>query len=579
MDRRDARADAISPIPSAGNGGGAADGTTGLLADSRKVAVWTLVSRITGFGRVAIMAAVLGPTYFGNIFQTMAFLPSLLFALLGGSLVGAILVPPLVRWIDGGDEAAFRRLADGFLGVLLALLLLVGVLVVLLWSPVVSLATAAVDDAGVRHQQREAGGLLLVLMMPQLLLYGVMVVGTAVQHARGRFALAAAASVGENLASMGVLAASALAFGTGTDLGEVSAAQMVLLGAGTTAAVALHAALQWWGAFRAGVPLLPRPGWADPEIRRLLRIAITSSGNTVLYNLVFFTVLVVAGSVPGGVVAFQIGLNFAYLPVALGAVPVASAQLPRLARSHNAGDAAAFRTTFLDGFAFSRFLTLPASFLLVGMSGALAAALAFGEMATPVGVAMVAASIGSLGAGVFGEASTTLLTTAAYARRDGMAPLRAMAVRTVLALGGAGAALVAVEGTAVLWVLGASVSAANLVAAGYLYRVVLRDVPAASRPERARFLGELGASALSMAAAGGVAFWLAGGSAGHAQAVGTVAAAGCAGAAVYLAVQWLRGSRELGYFLSVVFGTGPADIAREVRLAVRMGRLRAMWPK
>jgi putative peptidoglycan lipid II flippase len=568
MDRRDARADATSPILPDGDRGGAVDGTAGLLADSRKVAVWTLVSRITGFGRVAIMAAVLGPTYFGNIFQTMAFLPSLLFSLLGGSLVGAILVPPLVRWIDGQDEAAFRRLADGFLGVLLALLLMVGVLVVLLWAPVVSLVTAAVDDAGVRHQQQEAGHLLLILTMPQLLLYGVMVVGTAVQHARGRFALAAAASVGENLASMGVLAASALAFGTGTDLGAVS-----------TAAVALHAALQWWGAFRAGVPLLPRPGWSDPEIRRLLRIAITSSGNTVLYNLVFFTVLVVAGSVPGGVVAFQIGLNFAYLPVALGAVPVASAQLPRLARSHNAGDAAAFRTTFLEGFAFSRFLTLPASFLLVGMSGALAAALAFGEMATPVGIAMVAASIGSLGAGVFGEASTTLLTTAAYARRDGMAPLRAMAVRTVLALGGAGGALVAVEGTAVLWALGASVSVANLVAAGYLYRAVLRDIPAAPWSQRARFLGELAASALSMAAAGSVAFWLADGSAGHAKAIGTVAAAGCAGAMVYLVLQWLRGSREFGYFLSVVFGAGPADVAREMRPAVRMGRLRTMWPK
>jgi peptidoglycan biosynthesis protein MviN/MurJ (putative lipid II flippase) len=42
------------------------------------VALGTLVSRITGFGRVAALAAVLGPTYFGNLFQTSLLLPYIL---------------------------------------------------------------------------------------------------------------------------------------------------------------------------------------------------------------------------------------------------------------------------------------------------------------------------------------------------------------------------------------------------------------------------------------------------------------------------------------------------------------------
>lgn len=53
--------------------------SAGLVADSRTLAAWILVSRITGFARVATMAAVLGPTFFGNIYQLTALLPNMIF--------------------------------------------------------------------------------------------------------------------------------------------------------------------------------------------------------------------------------------------------------------------------------------------------------------------------------------------------------------------------------------------------------------------------------------------------------------------------------------------------------------------
>ncbi len=54
--------------PSGEGGPGARSAAAELAAHSRTVALGTLVSRITGFGRVAALAAVLGPTYFGNLF-------------------------------------------------------------------------------------------------------------------------------------------------------------------------------------------------------------------------------------------------------------------------------------------------------------------------------------------------------------------------------------------------------------------------------------------------------------------------------------------------------------------------------
>jgi len=46
-----------------------------LAGHSRTVFVWTVASRLTGFARVALIAAVLGPTFFGNLYQTLIYLP------------------------------------------------------------------------------------------------------------------------------------------------------------------------------------------------------------------------------------------------------------------------------------------------------------------------------------------------------------------------------------------------------------------------------------------------------------------------------------------------------------------------
>ncbi len=126
---------------------------------------WTLVSRITGFGRVAAIAAVLGPTYFGNLFQTANAFPHVVHELLVGSLITGLLVPPIVRHVDARDPAAAKRLANGFLGVAAlagaatALLCLAAVPLLLF------LMTAAVDVPDVRQRQSELGAPLVALVL------------------------------------------------------------------------------------------------------------------------------------------------------------------------------------------------------------------------------------------------------------------------------------------------------------------------------------------------------------------------------------------------------------------------------
>src|SRR3989442_8997312 len=161
------------------------------------------------------------------------------------------------------------------------------------------------------------GLLLIVMFIPQIFFYGVVGPATAVMNSRQRFALEAGAPAVEALAIMAVLAAVVLLYGTRTSLTNVPPGEIVLLGLGTTGAVALHAATQWWGARRAGVVLRPRPGWRDPEVRVLIRRALPSIAQAGLGPFQVFTLLMGANRLPGGVIAFQIASNFYYLRLAI----------------------------------------------------------------------------------------------------------------------------------------------------------------------------------------------------------------------------------------------------------------------
>src|SRR5256885_14348693 len=83
-----------------------------LAINSRSVAWWTLMGRASGFVRVTAIAAVLGPTFFGNLFQTALLVPYTLSEFLGASLIPSLLAPRLVRLLADGDDKGADRLAE-----------------------------------------------------------------------------------------------------------------------------------------------------------------------------------------------------------------------------------------------------------------------------------------------------------------------------------------------------------------------------------------------------------------------------------------------------------------------------------
>jgi putative peptidoglycan lipid II flippase len=520
-----------------------------VVGNAISLSTWATISRITGFARAATIAAVLGPTYLGNTFQATNVLPNLTYEFLTGSLFASLLVPTLVRHVDLGQTRATERLVGGFLGVMIATFALAVGAAILAGPLVLHVLALGVHDRSVADAQSHVGWILMAMLMPQVILYGIAGTGGAVQNAHGRFAVAAAAPALENVGVIATMGTTAVLFGTGATVENVTLRELLVLGLGTTAAVGLHAGAQWWGARRVGITMIPRAGWRDPEVRALVGRAVPSLGYAGLNSLRLFAVLVVANHVRGGIVAFQLALNFFYLPVNAGARPIGIALLPRLSRLYHDREPRRFREELVKGASRAFFLTVPAAVAFVTLARPLADAVSFGQMANGAGVALVAASLASLAPGILGESGFVMATYGSYARHDVRSPFTAMLIRTGVSLAGMVVAFLLADGSALLVGLGLAVSAGNLLSALQLGRRLNSELPGGSAHLAPALRRAFGASAVMAAPAyliaAGVPAWFS----GRASGLIGIFAALAVGSATFLGLQHAWGSPELSSFV------------------------------
>lgn len=506
----------------------------GAARDTLTVAIWTMVSRVTGVARVIVIGAVLGPTFFGNSYQLTNVLPNLIFyGFLAGSLLSSLLVPALVRHIDAGDGAETGRVAGGFLGVE--------------WLMLLAAAPVAILLAPTLLPNGESVRVLAVLAVPQLFCYAMVASATAVMYAKRRYLLAAAAPALENLGVIAVLLLAGALYAQPADE-TVPTGAVLLIGGGSTLAVVMHAGIQWWGARRCGVTLLPRAGWFDPDVRRIVRRAARSMAQAGLLAAQILLLLALAGQVAGGTVALQMSLNFYHLPLAIAAAPVGLALLPRLSRMIEEDQAEAFAEAYLRAVGLALFLVIPAAAGYVVLAVPLANTVAVGQMSSAAGVAMVTGSLVALSIGLAGEALFVISTQAAYARGDAWTPLRSMALQSIICSFLVVPAL-SVDGTARVTVLAGAFAAASVVGGVHLTWCVRRGLAPSPHRLGPTLARTLGATALMAAVAWTVAAVVVGMLDGTPGWIVASAAGTIAGAVTYAGVHRWFGSVELRWLL------------------------------
>lgn len=517
-----------------------ADGPPTDLRPAVSIGAWNLVSRLTGFVRVLAVGAALGATYLGNTYQSANLVSNILFELLAAGVLSSVLVPTFVAHLSSAGKDDTARVAGAVLGVLLALLAPVVVVGMLAAEPVMRLLTVAVHDEAIRREEVRLGAFFLLFFLPQVLLYGVGTVSTGVLHASNRFVAVAAAPVLNNLVVTATMAAY-WAARTGPPALHLPAAWKVVLAAGTTLGVAAMSAVPLAAAWRAGLRIRPRWAPREPELRLMARRGAWAAAYLGLTQLLLAVTLVLANRVEGGVVAYQIAFTFFLLPYALVGNPILTTLFPRLSADAHRGAWDDYARRLGSGVRTLVFLVLPASALLAAVAAPAVRALAVGALRA--GDQLVGRTLAAYAVGLVGYAAFQLLTRASYAAGDTRTP-------TLVNLGvaGVGCALMASWSAAAtggdrVVVLGLAHSAVQVGGALALLAVLARRLPRGALALRASLARTGAASALAGAVAWAVVHVLPTG--GRAGAAAATAAAGLAGAAVYLAVQRGLGAPEL----------------------------------
>lgn len=351
------------------------------MRGSATVATWTLVSRVTGLGRIIVVGAVLGPTYLANCFVATNTVPNMVYLAMAGSVLSAIVVPPIVRAVKSDGDRAATDLIGRLAGYLLFIGALGSIALALISPLVAHLLTFDIADDANRARGHTVTQLMVLFVAPQVVFYLIATLGAAAQQARGRFALAAAAPAAENVGVMVTIVVAGAIFGRGLDIDSAGMSLTLVLCVGSTVSVALHMALQLAGAARVGLPVRPsRRFCTDPVTRevtaRLRRSLVVAASPYAAY----LSLIVMAGTVPGGVLVLQMAYAVYSLPLALGGRAVSTAVLPGLSHAATNGDRCAFSAKLREGLVYGAGAGLPPLLFLVVFAYPVADFLANGRM-------------------------------------------------------------------------------------------------------------------------------------------------------------------------------------------------------
>ena len=383
-----------------------------LLGAAGGIALVTIAARVVGFGRVAVLSRTLGTSCVGDTYQAANYLPNVVFEIVAGGALAALVVPLIAGVV--GDRVATSRITSALLTWTLLVLVPVALLGMLA-APLLMRALLGSDPTCAGAV--DVGARMLVVFMPQVVLYGVGIVLVGVLQAHRRFLGPALAPL---LSSLVVVTVYLVYAGTGrvAQAPELTRGQELLLSVGTTLGVAVLSLCLLVPLRRLGLQLRPTLGFPAGVAARARALAAGGVAGLVAQQVALLVALrLAADGQEGAVIVFTVATALFLLPWAVLAVPVATSVFSTLAAADETGYtevvSRATRTVLLAMTGAAAVLAvsaLPVATLLVrGAPGV--------ESSAALARATVAFAPGLVGYGLL-----ALLARALYARGDARTP-------------------------------------------------------------------------------------------------------------------------------------------------------------
>src|SRR4030088_534897 len=371
----------------------------------------TLVSRITGFARDIMLAAILGAGPVADAFFVALRLPNHFRAIFAEGAFNAAFVPAYAH-LHSGSEKSAKLFADRIFTLLFSAQVVLLVVAWLFMPQVIAILAPGFSSDPLRADLAIS---LTRITFPYLLLVTLVTLYGGMLNVMHRFASAAAAPIFLNLSMMATLALAAFFPGAG-----YAAAWGVLI------AGFLECSLLAGDA--AGNGILPRfaPLKLDDDVRAFFRALGPATVGSMGTQVALFADTIIATFLPAGALsALYYADRLNQLPLGVIGIAIGTVLLPEMSRRLTSGDQQGAKAAQRRAFDFSLLFSVPfvAAFLTVPdvITRAMFARGAFSKAdAAAAGATLAAYAVGLIPFVLIRSAVATF-----YARKDTATPVKA----------------------------------------------------------------------------------------------------------------------------------------------------------
>src|SRR6195952_1597553 len=373
---------------------------------------FTLLSRLTGFARDIMLAAILGAGPVADAFFVALRLPNSFRAIFAEGAFNVAFIPAYARVYGKGGEASARLFANRIFTLLFISQIVLLVVVWLFMPHAMSILAPGFSD---EPEQRRLAIELTRITFPYLLLITLVTLYGGMLNVMDRFASAAAASIFLNLSMMATLAVAVLFPTPG------HAAAWGVLISGFLQYFLLAGDLGRHGGLPRFAPLR-----LDEDVRAFFRAVGPATLGSMGTQVAVFADTIIATFLPvGALSALYYAERLYQLPIGVIGIAIGTVLLPEMSRRITADDVAGAATAQRRAFEFTLLATVPfvAAFIIVPdvIMRAMFARGAF----TAADAAAAGATLSAYAIGLIPFVMIRSAVSAFYARKDTATPVKA----------------------------------------------------------------------------------------------------------------------------------------------------------
>jgi putative peptidoglycan lipid II flippase len=405
-----------------------------LARSTAGMASGVIASRILGVVRASMQLAVVGTALAGDAWDVANTLPNIIYLLLAGGVINAVLVPQITRAAshpDGGRDYVDRLLTISLTGLaVITVVFTVGAgLLVRLYS------------SGWHSDVRSLSTAFALICMPQIFFYGLYTLLGNVLNARNHFAAYMWAPVLANIIAIAGMAYFLVEFPRQAVPDTWSSPMIWVLAGSATLGIVAQALVLVVPLWRSGFRYTPRWGFRGVGLGAASRVAlwtfaalgVSSAGFVITSKVATFAGQAGAAAnvdVPGKISYTSAFLIF-MLPHSLVTVTLVTALFTRMSRAAGVGNLSEVRADVDRGMRLTAVATVPATVGAFALGFAATATLFAGV--NPAGTRGIATVMMAMMVGLVPYGVLFLLQRVFYAFEDAKTPFRLTVVVTVIA--------------------------------------------------------------------------------------------------------------------------------------------------